>query len=459
MGGPANSIFILLGLLAVLCLPVGILLLFLGIRGRRCGNFPGCGSCGFDVSGIASGIDAKCPECGASLGSNIKTGKRQTRLNMIIAGLLLMLFVSGFVAVLLRRGGWTALNPHKPVFLLNAEVSFGGQLRTAALTEFTNRVASGQLKSATVNDLVQEALALQADTNQAWIPEYGSFVESAHFSGKVSDSDWKQYVLAAFRSDFEVATTISAGDPIALHLKAGLARTSFSPSFLGIITASQIKLDGKPVGIPDTAFQIQYKPNPFANTMQNETIDSINVSPGMHELEVTLKARHATDAAISRSEVKKYPIKVLPKGTSAHSLISTAALADQVKRGIKIESITLTGLKPGSAKSDCVVTFANLPIAAAFDLIVKYKDRDGTTKDLVVASMATRAMAANASNTASTGSEIAVSQEVLNQLATAGMAEIEIRPNLEIAKGQTNMYEIWGQPITSQSKVNIILAK
>ncbi len=458
MGGPANSIVILMGLIAVFCLPIGLLLLFLGIRGKRSGNFPACGSCGFDVTGIASDVAAKCPECGRALGSNVRTGKRQKRLKMIISGLLLLLLVGGYVTVLLRRGGWSALNPYKPPFLLTAEVSLGGGLRTAALLELTNRIVPGQLSTPTINDLVQEALTLQADTKQPWISEYGNFVEAAYASGKVSDSDWKQYVLTTFRSDFEVTSTITAGDPIALVLKAGFARTGFSSNFHGTITASDIKIDGRPVGISDAAFSILHKPNPYANTIQTEKLDSSTLSPGMHELEVTLKATLANDTSISRVDVKKFPITVLPKGAAAHSMKSDPALADQMKRGIKLKKITLTELKPGSAKSDCTFTFANLPIAAAFDLVVKYPDRDGTIKELVVASMATRSMSASASNTASTGGEIAVSSEVLNRLATSGMVEVEIRPNIEIAKAQTNMYEIWGAPIIAQCKVTVNLA-
>lgn len=71
----------------------GILLLALGLRGRRVGADETCRQCGYDLRGRA-GDAAACPECGTSLATPgaIFRGRRRRRPLLIVLGTLVALF-------------------------------------------------------------------------------------------------------------------------------------------------------------------------------------------------------------------------------------------------------------------------------------------------------------------------------------------------------------------------------
>lgn len=102
MAVPAFGVSLLI-LLALLLIPIAAVLLVLGFRGKRVGNLPVCGTCSFDVSGIATSTASKCPECGDLLGGNVKTGRKQKRIWMLVLGFLLLLFPGAVVFLMLFR--------------------------------------------------------------------------------------------------------------------------------------------------------------------------------------------------------------------------------------------------------------------------------------------------------------------------------------------------------------------
>lgn len=50
-------------------LVLGLMVLVIGLRGRRVGVEPRCRGCGFDLRGLAVGAGRACPECGRVLDS------------------------------------------------------------------------------------------------------------------------------------------------------------------------------------------------------------------------------------------------------------------------------------------------------------------------------------------------------------------------------------------------------
>src|SRR6478609_1146078 len=87
-------------LLAALPL-LGVVLLVVGIRGRRIDDHPTCSKCGFDLIGL--GQSAACPECGSPLDRKgaIRQGQRAARRGLVIAGLMSLLVSAGIIAALL----------------------------------------------------------------------------------------------------------------------------------------------------------------------------------------------------------------------------------------------------------------------------------------------------------------------------------------------------------------------
>lgn len=80
---------ILTGVIAVLLL--GLVLLVMGVRGRRINDHPVCRGCRFDLVGIYPAVQT-CPECGRGLRSSmVRTGVRRRRRRMAILGGILTL--------------------------------------------------------------------------------------------------------------------------------------------------------------------------------------------------------------------------------------------------------------------------------------------------------------------------------------------------------------------------------
>jgi hypothetical protein len=82
-------------LLAVL----GLSLVRRGLRGRRVGDHPVCGRCGFDLFALPP-EQAKCPECGNDLGASaaVHTGHRVRRMPLVYVGAAMLLVFGLIVA-------------------------------------------------------------------------------------------------------------------------------------------------------------------------------------------------------------------------------------------------------------------------------------------------------------------------------------------------------------------------
>src|SRR5690606_29255311 len=103
---------ILLGVLVA-----GIVLVFLGLRGRRIDDHPVCRWCWFDLSGCAPD-NVTCPECGAGLKREgaVRIGQRRRIYTAVVLGsaaILAPTLAFGFVAYALATA--TDINSFKPV--------------------------------------------------------------------------------------------------------------------------------------------------------------------------------------------------------------------------------------------------------------------------------------------------------------------------------------------------------
>lgn len=96
VGIGTQLIVLLAGVLGI----TGIALLILGVRGRRVGEEPRCGKCGYDLRGVER--EAPCPECGEAAGSR-RTGRSRRRPAMISVGIVLILVCSATMIAPVRQ--------------------------------------------------------------------------------------------------------------------------------------------------------------------------------------------------------------------------------------------------------------------------------------------------------------------------------------------------------------------
>ncbi|MCH8260500.1 MAG: hypothetical protein IIC46_09875, partial [Planctomycetes bacterium] len=188
----------------------GLLLLVLGVRGKRIDDHPLCRKCKYDLVGTAQ-LPTKCPECGSELSKNRATriGNRKHRHSMLVAGLIIFsssLTTGGFL-------GWAQAKnfdwyPYKPLWVLSSEAELPMPVNqySKAQWEIYNRLSDGKLSNRQINNLVENALKLQADKSIKWNLCWGDILEEAWLKDKVSKDQLKRYVLAATSSSLKLFT-------------------------------------------------------------------------------------------------------------------------------------------------------------------------------------------------------------------------------------------------------------
>ena len=184
------------------------LLLAWGRRGRKVNDHPICRKCGFDLFGLPPGA-ATCSECGADLRRRRAILPGATRPHRKAVATAVLLLVPAVAC--LGYHGWSAATDvpfvqRKPVWwLLNDASASDPVARDEAFTELTLRFRGGRLSDTRLEQVVDRALALQADRRRTWLPRWGDFVEEAYRAGRVPADTWRTYVRNA--PEFELVAT------------------------------------------------------------------------------------------------------------------------------------------------------------------------------------------------------------------------------------------------------------
>ena len=201
--------FALIGLIAL----AGVVLAYLGLRGRVVGGEPRCRRCGFDLRGNPDA--ANCGECGADLKrlGAMRHGRRVRRPRFVVAGVTLLLpalLVGGGVGYVAYRGvAWVR---YAPAWYLLRDAESAPPADTAALGELVRRQTSGDLSDASLPRLVQVILDRQADRAIPWDQTLGGVVETAWAGGKLSDAAKADYLLNGFGLRLEARPDVRQGD-------------------------------------------------------------------------------------------------------------------------------------------------------------------------------------------------------------------------------------------------------
>lgn len=149
---------IILFLLFGVAILVGVLMLVLGLRGRRSGHEPRCRKCGYDLTGNRSG---KCPECGTLLrGRAVRTGKRKRIWGLIVPGAVILL--SGLKCALDMSGlldEWSFTDVSPSSWLVSA-AQRGEQ---EARNELASRLNAGGLSDKNVAAYIDIVYGMEKD--------------------------------------------------------------------------------------------------------------------------------------------------------------------------------------------------------------------------------------------------------------------------------------------------------
>ena len=233
MNGPLPVLDVLLCAAGILG---GLALVRLGLRGRAAGDHPRCRKCGFDLFAQPPGFTT-CPECGATVATaggliakSTRIGRRKRQWRPLMIGLALAV---PSVAWLAGASRWTDVNfnARTPAAALRWQAALPGPPGRSAVEELDRRLLAGSLAGATVDAIVADVLADQADLSRPWLVEKGDFVQHAHEAGRVSVADWNRYGGQGVKLILTHRPVVRAGQPIPLVLASAPHRFGSSMTY------------------------------------------------------------------------------------------------------------------------------------------------------------------------------------------------------------------------------------
>lgn len=364
---------------------VGIVLTWLGLRGRTIDNHPICRKCGFDLFGLDQ--STRCPECGSELSAQaIRLGHRAVRRWTLAMGLLLLvpaLVVLAAVGVAVGRGA--DLQAYKPVWWLLREDD------APAVTELNRRLSINVLSDGQINSIVEAGLRDQANANIPWLPMWGDFIESAHDAGNVSDKQWERYVRAAVELKLTSREKIRRGDMVPIRIGYEKARIGTRPQSVYVLNVKKATVDGQPmisqfiinpsVGL---ALPVRNGPGPGLGEpilFAPGALSHLSDGPHTLSIEVGVYVRspvraQSTDSMTRWTTTLTSPLElVAPDAPTVELIAADSALRRKIQSSLAVHA-TGTGIAAavfliGGAGMQINVDAINPPMDLSFDLILR----------------------------------------------------------------------------------------
>lgn len=234
-------------------IPAGLLLIWLGWRGRRINQVPNCRQCTFDLTGVWP-ASVTCPECGAGLKQPkmVVTGQRR-RMWLLIAPGVLGVVLPGLAlatALFLTLAGKDVYK-YKPVNMLlwegrNASPEFA----KAAAKELTDRLLEQKLTEEEIEAAVKQVLELQGDVAKPWFEEWGAFIEQARLDGSLSAEQKRLFRKQAGVLELVVRPRVRAGDPLPVGVRVKECRVGPQSNFQLMYQLSVVKYTADDASLP-----------------------------------------------------------------------------------------------------------------------------------------------------------------------------------------------------------------
>ncbi len=214
--------------LAAIVTPVGLLLglvlLAVGLRGRRVDDHPLCARCRFDLIGLPGagkglGAAVRCPECGSDVSSprRLRTGNHARRPRLVSSGSAMLLAAAlgcGLLGYAYTRGTtWYTMLPSWALVIETA--SSDASRQRAALTELTDRITHDRVRRWLARSALEEAYRAQQDTDSAWLVEWGDLVEAGWHAQFVTPGEYREFLRRGVELACRVNPIRDASSPTA----------------------------------------------------------------------------------------------------------------------------------------------------------------------------------------------------------------------------------------------------
>lgn len=459
--GFLNFAFLIVLLIGTTSLFFGFWLFFRWRRGRRSGTHPTCRACGFDLRGLAITADANsattppCPECGALLtGDAISKGDpRRSPFTLVVA--LVCLLIGLGIFTLGARRLWPTLTSRLPTPVLVAQSTIDRNDSIGTITELASRMGTKRMTADQANTLIERALDHQKNA-LVWEPAWGLIIENAHQAGSTTEVQWKRYLEVAATPFIDVSTKVAAGDPFTLDLGVKGCRVSDRGQLPMVNMSATANIDGVEV-LPYKLGGGTFGLSRNGSAWSTYTANTAKVEPGERTLSIKVTAgiRDSQDdykkpPRYSFEYIIKRPITVSPGGTATHTMKTDAALAEAMRKAIRVDQFDIEdGYQNGAIRASYMIYFEGLPKGVGMDIFLRTRQTDGTLIERKVGSVAREAQTPQGSHgMSSSGGDIIDPLPFVNTLrANDGLVDVIFRPNLQVAKGRPNLFEIWGDEI------------
>ncbi|MEL6497396.1 MAG: hypothetical protein AAF937_03095 [Planctomycetota bacterium] len=222
----------------------GLLLVVLGLVGKRSGAGVRCRSCGYDVEAIADEQD-RCPECGSSIAGKGETvrGARVRRRGVVAAGAILLApsvaagwYVSSIIQPVTARPSW----------LMAVELTLGPTSENADLArELDRRWRRSSLNWFSRRALVGWGLSAWNGPHESRTYAHASIVWFAVASGELSPEQIDRFVeqvlidvgdeTSTARQKVALAVAEDFGTAVRSRLESALDRPDLRDAAIGIL--------------------------------------------------------------------------------------------------------------------------------------------------------------------------------------------------------------------------------
>lgn len=191
---------LILGALLALVLMAGVVLLVVGVRGRKVDSSILCRACAYDLRGLSSAN--RCPECGADISSwsALRVGRRKARRGWVVAGAVAL--ASGAVPLSLltvgaARHGLSSTRYRPTSWLQHDTRSQNEAAVDEALNELAKRQMAGRLSNTIIAALARQGLAYRNTGSPCgmWHRQYAVFLDAACAGGLLGRSEVDEYLL------------------------------------------------------------------------------------------------------------------------------------------------------------------------------------------------------------------------------------------------------------------------
>lgn len=430
--------------LAVAGVVLGVALLFLGLRGRRIDDHPLCSRCRFDLVGLPVLSDgagpagaARCPECGADLSRPRATRTGHRRRFRLLIGVASVVLLAGIG--LAGAAGWGAAtkfnwNTVKPTWWLKDEAQGPHAPKAAAaILELTERLKKNRLGPASAAILIERGLALQADRDRIWIPEWGDLINAAGNQDLLTDEQRLAFARSSVEPRVTIRSRLRRGEANAIEVHFWRNRTGRSAPIMLQPALVSAYLDGRPIAAPALTGRVSPRHGGASAIGNSITIDA---EPGEHILK-TIWSYSVLDATGRRPSVPlewqrtvETPITVLAEDAELVRLVKNESIRREMEAAIHADPIQLAPARDGRYSFNHQFTFRNLPADAAFDVIWCAGEREWTVGTI----SGTRGSGHH-------GRGYGGDAPDLDPAATT--VDIILRPSLKAAARTTDILDIW----------------